>query len=119
MGSDIKKVGKTIGKAFSDIVGEAKRLEETVLGDVGREAKRVERRIGQTGRRTGRLFVPSAPKIDQTALSPSANTVLAAERTERDRGGRTRQSGIRRRRRTALSSGDTLKLSSTGLLGVS
>ncbi len=49
----------------------------------------------------------------------SRSTVLAAERTERDRGGRTRQSGqARRRRRTALSGGDTLKLSQPGILGV-
>ena len=49
----------------------------------------------------------------------SANTVMAAERSERERGGRTRQSSATRRRSaTALSGGDTLKLSKPGLLGI-
>lgn len=59
------------------------------------------------------------PSLPSTSISDeSTSTVLAAERTERDRGGRTRQSGARRRRRTALSGGDTLKLSQPGILGV-
>lgn len=56
--------------------------------------------------------------LSDTATT-SANTVMAAERSERERGGRTRQSSTARRRSaTALSGGDTLKLSKSGLLGI-